>query len=166
MKRVIVLCLCIILLFLSSCAQKELIPCREILGKLVDAEIGLPAGQIYDLAAFEGDDEYLDERLINSLFGEGGSPPMRSGWIDLALFLPTSSHPCEFAIFLCDTPDTATDTARILCRRLDIINSLKTDDESSSILDSATVTIIGNYVLLIISSDAQNAIKIATKLIG
>ena len=164
MKRIIVLCLCIILLLISSCAQKELIPCREILGKLIDAEVGLPAGQIYDLAATEGDDEYLDERLINSLFGEGASPPMRSGWIDLALFLPTSSHPCEFAIFLCDTPDTATDTARILCRRLDIVKTSKKDAANSSILDSATVTIIGNYVLLIISSDTQNAIKIAANL--
>ena len=149
---------------IPSCAQKELIPCREILEALTNAEIGLPAGQIYDLAATEGDDEYLDERLINSLFGEGASPPMRSGWIDLALFLPSSSHPCEFAIFLCDTPDTATDTARILCRRLDIVKTSKKDDVNSYILDSATVTIIGNYVLLIISSDTQNAIKIAANL--
>ena len=158
--------MCIILLLLPSCAQKEPIPCREILDKLTDAEIGLPAGQIYDLVAPEGEEEYLEERLINSLFGEGASPPMRSGWLDLALFLPTSSHPCEFAIFLCDTPDTATDTARLLCRRLDIVKTSKKGDTNALILDSATVTIIGNYVLLIISSDTQNAIKIAANLIG
>ena len=152
-------------LLLTACAQNEPIPCREILNALTESEIGLPAGQIYDVCAKEGDDEYLDERVINSLFGEGLAPPMRSGWLDLALFLPTSSHPCEFAIFLCDTHDTATDTARLLCRRLDVIRTSKANEGSADMLSSATVTIIGNYVIFAISSDTKNAMKIATNLI-
>ena len=132
---------------------------------MMTSEIGLPAGQIYDLTAREGDDEYLEERIINSLFGEGSSPPMRQGWIDLAIFLPSSSHPCELAVFLCDTPDTATDTARVLCRRLDVIKSGKKDGEYSAMLDSASVTIIGNYVIFVISSDTEKSIKAAREVI-
>lgn len=166
MKKNIVLSLCILLLLLPSCAERSSVSCREVLDTLTNAEIGLPAGQIYDLCAPEGDKEYLDERLINSLFGEGAEPPMRSGWLDLALFLSTSSHPCEFAVFLCDTTDTATDTARLLCRRLDIVRTSKKYAEVSSILDSATVRIIENYVLLIISSDIDNAVKAAENIIN
>ena len=129
------------------------------------AEIGLPAGRVYDLSAKEGDNEYLDERVINSLFGEGATPPMRRGWIDLALFLPTSSHPCELAVFLCDSPDTAADTARILCRRIDIIKSTKGGGEYALMLDCATVTIIKNYVLFIISSDTETARRSARNII-
>ena len=128
---------------------------------LIDSEIGLPAGKIYDLNAPEGNPEYLDERVIASLFGNGSPPPMRSGWLDMALFMSTSDHPCELAVFLCDSPDTASDTARLLCQRLDIIRTVKAKSEYSQMLDSASVTVMGNYVLLAISSDTNNAIKIA-----
>lgn len=164
-RKIFVCCLVLFCLLLTACAQNEPIPCREILNALTESEIGLPAGQIYDVCANEGDGEYLDERVINSLFGEGSAPPMRSGWLDLALFLPNSSHPCEFAIFLCDTPDTATDTARLLCRRLDAIRTSKASYENSEMLSTASVTIIGNYVIFAISSDTKNAMKIATNLI-
>ncbi|MGM9644700.1 MAG: hypothetical protein ACI3X1_06400 [Eubacteriales bacterium] len=150
-------------LILSSCAEKSLVSCRDILGELKDAEIGLPAGKTYDLKAGEGEDEFLPERLLSALFGEGATPPVRCGWLDAALFLPTSSHPCEFAVILCNSDDTATDTARLLCRRLDSIRTLKQNGEYSALLDNARVTVIRNYVLLIISSDADNAVKTAAR---
>ena len=139
--------------------------CREVLSALMESEIGLPAGKTYDLNAPKGNSEYLDERVVASLFGEGSSPPTRSGWLDLALFLSTSDHPCELAVFLCDSPDTASDTSRILCQRLDVIRTAKDKTEHSAMLDAATVTVIGNYVILAISSDADNAIKIARAMI-
>ena len=159
------MCLISLLISFGACAPKEYVSCRKVLETMMTSEIGLPAGQIYDLTAREGDDEYLEERIINSLFGEGSSPPMRQGWIDLAIFLPSSSHPCELAVFLCDTPDTATDTARVLCRRLDVIKSGKKDGEYSAMLDSASVTIIGNYVIFVISSDTEKSIKAAREVI-
>ncbi len=163
MNRSIALLLCLILLLpaLPSCAENAPVPCREILGNLTEAEIGLPAGKIYDLNAPEGNPEYLDERVIASLFGNGSPPPMRSGWLDMALFMSTSDHPCELAVFLCDSPDTASDTARLLCQRLDVIRTVKAKSEYSQMLDSASVTVMGNYVILAISSDTNNAIKIA-----
>lgn len=167
MKRLSALLLCIILCALSipSCQDRAPVSCREVLGELMKNEIGLPAGQIYDLLAPEGDDEYLDERVIAALFGEGSAPPMREGWLDLALFLPSSSHPCELAVFLCDSPDTATDTARLLCQRLDVIKSTKKNHANATMLNTATITVMGNYVLFIISSDTESAIKIAKRML-
>ena len=140
--------------------------CSEILDELKDTEVGLPAGKTYDIKAGEGENEFLPERLLSSLYGEGATPPMREGWLDIALFLPISSHPCEFAVILCNSDDTATDTARLLCRRLDSIRTLKQNGEYSALLEGARVTVIRNYALLIISSDAENAVKTVTRIVG
>ena len=166
-KKILMFFLALILLFASlpSCAEREPVTCRKVLNSMISSEIGIPAGMIYDLSAAEGDDAYLEERVINSLFGDGATPPMRNDWLDLALFLPTSSHPCEFAVFLCNSPDTATDTARMLCRRLDIVKSAKNKNEYSEMLESASVTIMGNYVLLIISSDSALSLRAAREII-
>ncbi len=168
MKKALVSFLCIIFFVaaLTCCAKREDPACRDILSAMIEAEIDIPAGKIYDLRASEGNEEYIEERVINSLFGNGSVPPMRQGWLDLALFLPTSDHPCELAVFRCDTPDTASDTARLLCRRLDLIKSAKTSAEYSAILSTATVTVIDNYVMLIISKDPAQAVRAARSLIN
>jgi hypothetical protein len=116
--------------------------------------------------AADGDEEHLPDKLIARLFGEGATPDVASGWLDLALFLPTTAHPCEFAVILCDSSDTATDTARLLCRRLDAIHTARSESEYARLTENATVTVIGNYAMLIISSDTENAIKSASKIIG
>ncbi len=150
---------------LSSCAEHMPTPCREILDAILNNESALPAGRIYSIKAAEKDPEYLPERLINALYSGGEAPPMRSGWLDVAMFLPASSHPCEITVILCDSPDTATDTARLLCSRLDSLKAFKADEKYTHMLDSASVCIVKNYVLFIISSDTQEAIRSAKKLI-
>ena len=149
-----------------ACGRIEKNDCREILSKMTDAEVGLPSGKVYSMKAARGDDEYLSEHLINSLYGEGGTPVMSDGWLDLAVFLPSSAHPCEMAVFLCDSRDTANDTARMLCRRLDSLRQAKGNGELSYYFESASVTVRGNYVLLVISSDTESILKIAAKAIG
>lgn len=165
MKKSAFILIILLIFTLPSCTKQERPTCREILGSLVTVEIGLPAGRIYSMTAPEGNSEYLSEHLVNVLYGDGERPVMADGWLDLAIFLPSSQHPCELAVFLCDDEDTATDTARLLCRRLDSIRTAKGDGGFSSLLDNASVTVIGNYALLIISSDTQNALKTASKII-
>lgn len=149
-----------------ACGKAEKPDCRDILSAMTDAEVGLPSGRIYSMSAMRGDEEYLSEHLINSLYGEGGIPVMAEGWLDLALFLPSHDHPCEMAVFLCNSNETAIDTARMLSRRLGSLRQIKQDSEFSYYFESASVTIRGNYVLLVISSDTENAIKSASKIIG
>ena len=148
-----------------ACGRQENTSCREILHAMTEAEIGLPSGKIYSLNAPRGDGEYLSEHLINSLYGDGSTPVMVDGWLDLALFLPSSAHPCEMAVFLCNSRDTANDTARMLCRRLDTLRISKGGGKFDYYLDNATVTITRNYVLFLVSSDVGNTLKIASKII-
>ncbi len=166
MRKFYALILIVFIVFpflLSACSKSAPVPCRDILSAVMERESGLPAGRIYDMRAAEGNEEFMPERLLSALYGDGKSPSMRSCWLDIALFLPSSSHPCELAVILCDSDDTAADTSRLLLHRLDIIRTAKKDAESSDILDNASVTVIGNYVLFIISSDTQGALKAARK---
>lgn len=153
----------IVLFSFVSCGRRELPPCEDVLNEMMDAEVGLPAGKTYSLRATRGENEFLSESLINSLYGEGGVPPMREGWLDIALFMPLSAHPCELAVFLCNSSDTAKDTARLLCRRLDIIRVARGGEQYVSIIDNAKIAVVGNYVLFIVSSDSENCLKAAKK---
>ena len=180
---------------LTSCLYStELVPCDEILDAMISGEIALPAGKVYSSKAREGEKGYISASLMRALYGGEGSQELISGWIEYSFFLPDSDHPCELAVILCDSPENAKDTARLLCRRLNTIKTIKGDKDSatpyssapqkktapnnasgspstvlpdySAYLDGAEVTISRNYVLLIISSDTAAAKKTALALIG
>jgi hypothetical protein len=162
----LLLTISIICTSLCSCGAKDYAPCRDVLGALIDSEVGLPAGKAYDMRAPEGDGEYLPESLLGTLYGNGGLPPVASAWIDCALFLSLGEHPCEFAVFLCDSNGSAVDTARILCSRLDSLKTIKGGGEYDALLGGARVCIIKNYVVFLISSDSDAAEKTARRAIG
>jgi len=161
MKRyaAIFLILLLLLTSLPSCTQKEALSCRQLLQDMTYAEIGLPAGKYYSLSAAEGESEYLSGSLLIALYGNGELPRVTEGWIDCALYLPYSSHPCEFAVVYCRDRDCAEDTARLLSTHLGVLKNAKTSPEYSEMLENAKVSIIGNYALLIISSDSNAAVS-------
>lgn len=166
MKRTAAIFFAILILTFSlvSCSRgSETRSCRQILGAMVEGEISLPAGRFYSATAERGDEEYLSESLISSLFGGGSYPKVANGWLDAALYLSFGTHPCEFAIILCRDRDVAHDTADLLLSRLSAIKLVKIDPQYESLLENASVTLVGNYALLIISSDTKNALKIFMK---
>ncbi len=167
MKRSAAFLFAILIFFctLPACGKQESPKtCREILSAVTQAEIGIPAGKFYSLSADEGDPEFLSESLISSLFGGGSYPEVAADWLDCALFLSLGSHPCEFAVILCNNHDTAEDTARLLGSRLSAIKITKTSPQYQKMIETAKVAVIGNYALLIISSDSENAMKTAKKI--
>ncbi len=137
--------------------------CRALVGAMTEREIGLPAGRFYSTSACEGEEEYLSRSLISSLFGGGSYPKAAEGWLDAALYLSLGSHPCEFAVILCRDRDVAHDTADLLNSRLAAIKLCKTDEQYEAYLQNASVTLVGNYALLIISADSKTALKIFMK---
>ena len=163
MKRFAALFFALLVLFLSlpSCTPQKDVSCREIIGAMTEREIGLPAGRFYSASAREGEREYVSRSLISSLFGGGRYPKLAEGWVDLALFLSIGNHPCEFVVILCRDRDTAHDTATLLLKRLSAVRQTKSDPQYASLLQNAAVTLIGNYALMIISSDTENALKVA-----
>lgn len=156
------------LLFVAcSCSKKTFPSCRDILVAMTDAEAGLPAGRVYCATAEPGKPEFLDDSLLAALYGGGSLPAVAQDWLDCAVFLASSSHPCELAVFLCSSHDAASDTARLLCERLRSLKNAKSaNEELSPMLESASVTIFGNFVFFIVSSDPQNALKVAKSFIN
>ena len=169
MKRPAALFLVIVLLISSlfSCSNfgSQYAPCREIVAAMTAAEIGLSAGKYYSLSAPEGDEEYLSKSLIASLFGNGSLPKVTDDWLDCALFLSLKDSPCEFAAILCSNRDAAEDTAALFHSRLAAIKVIKTTPEYSAMIESASITITGNYAIFIISTDPTTTLKAANKAI-
>lgn len=160
----LLLSLLLTLSLLCSCGQKEEnSSCLSVLEAMTGAEIGLPAGKVYSLS--ENKENHLSESLISSLYGNGALPAIAKEWLDCALFVSTLAHPCEFAVVYCADRNTAEDTAKLFAARLNSLKSLKPDDNYGNMLDSARIAICGNFVLMIVSSDSENALKIAKKLI-
>ena len=168
MKKTVIFLFVIILSlgYLSSCVAHKAQPtCREILTAMTSAEIILPAGKHYSSTAAEGEDEYLSPLLLSSVFGNGAYPILADGWIDCALYLPYGDHPCEFAVILCKSHDIAEDTAKLFCSRLADLKIAKSSSESTKLLDSAKIAIMNNFVIFIISADAELALKTAKSMI-
>ena len=169
MKKTAVIFLSVLILLcsLSSCGETGVRPsCREILSAVTAAEIGLPAGKYYSLNAPKGDEEYLSNALIASIFGGGAYPEVAEDWVDVALYLSFGKSPCEFAVILCQNRDAAHDTAKLLCSRLSAIKIAKNSPEYETMIANANVAVSGNYALLIISSDPEIAMKIMRKQFG
>lgn len=167
MKKTAALFLALLLLIslLTSCANGKKAPsCLSVLEAMVDAEVGLPAGRIYSLSPDE-DGDFLSESLIKALYGNGSLPAVSASWIDCATFISTLGHPCELAVVYCTDRNAAEDTARLFGSRLNSLRALKSDEQYGNMLDHAQISICGNFVLMIISSDPDNALKIAKKLI-
>jgi hypothetical protein len=167
MKRIAAIIFALILLLpaLTSCAKKKTAECISVLLAMTEAEIDLPAGRIYSSKAEEGSDEFLPDSLTSALLGGGCMPELRESWQDMAFYLSLNDSPCEFVVIYCRDNDTAIDTAKLLNARLDAVRTDKKGEKYSKMLDSATVAIVGNYALLIVSSDTENALKTAKKAI-
>jgi hypothetical protein len=167
MKKTVALFLSILLLIplLASCSGARKAPsCLSVLEAMMSAEIGLPAGRVYSLSR-DNDDGYLSDSLINSLYGNGSMPAIARTWIDCAVFVSILGHPCELAVAYCPDRNAAEDTAKLFSSRLKSLRSLKSDEKYSNMLENAQISICGSFVLMIISSDPDNALKIAKKLI-
>ena len=150
---------------LSSCADQksERDPtCRDILSAMLECEIGLPAGKIYCATAPFGSEEYLSDSTLASIIGNGKIPEVCKSWLDCAFFLAIKDHPCELAVIYCQNRDAAIDTAKLLTARLASSKLLKGD---SSYFENAKVTVIGNYALLIVSSDPDATLRKVKKVV-
>lgn len=149
---------------LCSCARADA-SSAQVLSALIDAEIGLPAGQIYLSAAPEDDASYLSPDLVAALYGGGELPWQLSLLEDYGLFLSTAQHPCEFAVFRVRARSDTDDVAAMCLTRLDTLRMHYKDTAYAAYLQNARVVVSGNYVLLLISSDTAHALRAAKGII-
>lgn len=165
-KRFFIIFLALSLIFITSCEKKtkRLLCCADIVSSILESEVDLPAGKIYTSGAKEGEEGYISLDMLKAVFGEGKTLNIFALWDDIALFLPSSEHPCEFIVIHCSSFVDTTDTALILSSRLSSLKDSKGDKYPEYFSDSE-VYIIKNYVIMIISSDFQNALSIAREAI-
>ncbi len=156
---------CVCMSVLASC-QKQTSDTSEILDKIISSEINLPVGRRYCSRAISGDSEYMPPSLLASLYGNGTTPPESDEWVEYSIFISSKICPCEFAVFCCESNASVIDTSKMLLRRIDTLKNSRPNDEYSHYIENAIVITVGNYCLLIISSDAETIAKVATSVIG
>ena len=163
-KRIFAWALMLCLLCLGGCGRQQ-VSVESMLLALTDAEIGLPAGQVYLAYAPEESDEYLAPDLMAALYGQG-EPPWQLALVeDYGMWLSSAQHPCEFAVFLCYARSDTDVVAAMCTSRLDDLRAHYKDSQYASYLQNAQVVVIGKYVLLLISADAQHALNTARRAI-
>ena len=166
MKRkflILILSITILCTCLSSCSRQPP-SAKSVLSLLIETEIDLPSGQVYLSTSTEGEASYVSNSLLAALYGGGSEPREYDDWVEFAIFL-SSSHPCEFAVFLCDSPQSALDTSKTLCSRLTTLKNFWSDSQYSFYTESAEVIISGNFCILVVSSDTTAAKKALKSLI-
>ena len=142
-------------LTLASCTSHTQIPAtKHIVAALCENEINLPAGAIYSSDDADGDKGGLPDTLLPSYFGVTDIEKYSNDWLSCSIFLASANSPCEFAIIHCSTPESLTDTARLLFSRAESKARLVNFDEYTS-----QVICMDNYAILIISNDVESSIK-------
>ena len=160
-KKILLLWL-ILPVLLCSCARTEA-SAAQVLEALTDAEIGLPAGQMYLSSAAEESQAYLSPDLMAALYGEGELPWQLSLVEDYGIFLSTAQHPCEFAVFRTYARSDTDELAALCCARLDDLRVHYKDTPYAAYVQDARVVVMGKYVLLLISSDPTHALHAAER---
>ena len=158
-----VLCLLLVSTFICSCDKHPTPATLEIVMKLCENEIGLPAGNIYSTVTSKGEDGHMSSSLLSAIFG-GSLPEVSADWIECSVFLPLANHPCEFTVIHCSSQDAAEDTARLLSHRLLSIKNTK--EEWEDMLGNAKVIVYKNHACLLISSDTAAAEKLVKTMLG
>lgn len=165
MLTCVLICM-LICVICTSCAPRTTPHAENVLLCMLESEKDLPSGRIYTSNAAEGDSKHTPNSLLSALYGEGSMPVESGEWIEYAIFLSNTNCPCELAVFLCNSPQSALDTSKMLCRRLDTLKTGHKNGNYNAYMDNAAVTVSNNYCIFIISSDTPNAKKHALSYLG
>ena len=163
-KKSLALMLLCCLLVSVGCSRHSPAP-EQVLVALAKAEIGLPPGQIYLASAEAHEAAYLSDDMISDLYGNGELPWQLSLVEDYGIFLSSAQHPCEFAAFLCYSRSDTDQVATMCHARLDALRAHYKGTDFASYTQNARVAVIGRYVLLLISSDAEHALRAARRVL-
>ena len=163
-KRGLALLILCCLLLSVGCAPSSPSP-EQVLTALIEAEIGLPPGNMYLSHAETHEAAYLSDDMICDLYGNGELPWQLSLVEDYGIFLSSAQHPCEFAVFVCYSRSDTDQVATMCHARLDALRAHYKGTPFASYTQNARVAVVGRYVLLLISSDADHALNAARRVL-
>lgn len=159
-KNGIAFILIFLLIMLCSCksADNGRVKCSEAVDAVYDAEVAKCPGVIYSLNAIEGESGHMSRTMMSAVLGGGKELDIFKLWDDAAMFLPSGEHPFEIAIIHCKSSNDTGDTSKLLASRLDMLKNAKAE-KYPEYFEDASVTVIGNYCIMIISCDSSEALK-------
>ncbi len=162
MKRFFIIFLTLSLLqTFTSCGRSR--SAADVVSKIIGAEVGLPSGQLYSFYASEGDEGYVPNDMLLSVYGFDLD---LKGLEDGAFWLSEGFHPFEAAVFICYDYRSAEDIAIHLKNRLALLQNnaaeasalcKMTVEEYRNYVDHGVVLISGDCVAFIVSSDPRTA---------
>ncbi len=167
MRRLILCCICCLLVSVLFCACGRAEPppsAAELLAvmqtALTDTAQPLPDGLTYTRALPPDDRAYLTDPLFSALYGEAARGLLEetdSAGVpvvgDVALFLSVAPYPCELAVFRCSDIRTAATVAGLCRGRLDSVARGFSGSEWEATAGRGQVAAEGCYVFLVISED-------------
>ncbi len=130
---------------------------KDVLSAICEEEVSLPAGVLYWLSS-EEERERPSDALLAAAFGEG-SPPSSLFEVEDAAFFFSYTQTCEFSVFLCKRASETDAVAKMCLRRLEQLKNAFGKENLPPALKSATVVTRGRWVLLCVSTDAENALR-------
>ena len=154
----LILLLCAVWLpLLSSCSpRKELDLALE---EMCRTEGSLPAGQKYLLSKpTKKEWKQISEEHLAALFRSASLPPALENVTEGALYL-SFSHPFEIAVFACESRGDCDAVAQLCLGRLEGLRAYWGESSYAEICDRGRVLNCGNYVLMIVCSSPEEAVK-------
>ena len=127
-----------------SCRQSE--RAEDMLYRIC-TELELPSGETYLKSAEEGSTGYLDQSMINTLYGKEGA----SVFLlieDYAIYLSSFAVPYEVAVFKCYSRSDSDSVAELCLERIETLKVILRDSEHFELVQRARVEIKGRYVVM------------------
>ena len=152
-------------LSVTSCRTRGSVRAGAVLSAMLASEEDISAGEIYSSDAEEGERGYLSDSLCVALYGDGEMPPEWTFVSDFAIYLAASEHPFELSVFRCDSSDGAEEVSELCSRRLRVLRNHFRGSDYEIYTSGGRVVILGSYVLMLVSSDAEGALSEAREAI-
>lgn len=163
----------IFVLSFSSCRKKEEPQCADIVEAMLSACKNPPFGILYSQKSTKGSPDYLSDSLAATLYGNGNLPPVITSTNDFSVRVSSSQIGFELAVISCQRRQDAEEIAELCQRRIDTIQALWNSGFSFSPQTKVTdefppskILIYRNYVIMALSDNCDEAVKIAKSLIG
>jgi hypothetical protein len=165
---------------LCGCADGSRKSAYEIVTVMTDAMgASLPAGALYVLPvdAASGTPESADasvpnarwhianDSLLSAAFGKGDNDEISELSQEIvdsgAFFLSTAAEPCEYVVLRCVSRSDTDLVAGLLLYRLDALRRQYRGTDQQTIVENASIVILGKYVVLAVSNNAEKALEAA-----
>lgn len=151
MKRFILFSLAVLLLSVSffSCGAESQSASEQLSALMADIQ-GLPAGNIYQKSAKEGENAYFSQSLCESMYGKRATEllPLAE---DFAIYMSSAAAPYEIAVFKCYSSTDAKKLAAVCMNRAQTLRVLLKNTKWRELCDSAKVRVDGRCVIMTVT---------------